>query len=208
MGGRGAHARPRRCLLTDSTLPGHARPVHARTLSPALSRPEPIDFDTLYDQTAELAFRVLGGMGVRADELDDALQDVFVVAHRRLPEFRGDSKPSTWVSGIAVRVAHDYRRRHSRKPSEPLEPHAQGLVAPGELPDTSLIRAQALDSVQTFLEQLPAPQREVFVLAELEQQSAPEIALSLQVPLNTIYSRLRLARAHFEDWVQARGGEE
>lgn len=194
--------------MTDSTLPGHAVPVHARTLSPELSKAEPIDFETLYDENAELAFRVLGGMGVRADELDDALQDVFVVAHRRLPEFRGDSKPSTWVSGIAVRVAHDYRRRHSRKPSEPLEPHAHGLVATGDQPDTSLMRAQALSSVQAFLDQLSAPQREVFVLAELEQQSAPEIAESLQVPLNTIYSRLRLARAHFEAWVQARGGEE
>ncbi|MBL8934498.1 MAG: sigma-70 family RNA polymerase sigma factor [Archangium sp.] len=181
--------------------------MHARTLTPERSKAEPLDFDALYDETAELAFRVLGGMGVRPDELDDALQDVFVVAHRRLPEFRGDSKPSTWVSGIAVRVAHDYRRRHARKPSEPLEPHAPGLVAPGEQPDTHLIRAQALSSVQAFLEQLSAPQREVFVLAELEQQSAPEIAESLQVPLNTVYSRLRLARAHFEQWVQARGGE-
>lgn len=193
--------------MTDSTLPGHALPVHARTLTPERSKAEPLDFDALYDETAELAFRVLGGMGVRPDELDDALQDVFVVAHRRLPEFRGDSKPSTWVSGIAVRVAHDYRRRHARKPSEPLEPHAPGLVAPCEQPDTHLIRAQALSSVQAFLEQLSAPQREVFVLAELEQQSAPEIAESLQVPLNTVYSRLRLARAHFEQWVQARGGE-
>lgn len=194
--------------MTDSTLPGHALPVHARALSPERSKVEPLDFDTLYDETAELAFRVLGGMGVLPDELDDALQDVFVVAHRRLPEFRGESKPSTWVAGIAVRVAHDYRRRHSRKPSEPLEPHVEGLVEPGELPDTSLMRAQALSSVQDFLEQLSAPQREVFVLSELEQQSAPEIAQSLQVPLNTIYSRLRLARAHFEAWVQARGGEE
>lgn len=193
--------------MTDSTLPGHALRVHARTLTPALTKAEPLDFDTLYDETAELAFRVLDGMGVRADELDDALQDVFVVAHRRLADFRGDSKPSTWISGIAIRVAHDYRRRHARKPSEPLEPHVPSLVATVEQADTSLIKAQALSSVQAFLEQLSAPQREVFVLAELEQQSAPEIAESLQVPLNTVYSRLRLARAHFEAWV-ARGGEE
>lgn len=194
--------------MTDSTLPGHAQPVHARTLSSALTRTDPVDFDALYDQTADLAFRVLGGMGVRDEELEDALQDVFVVAHRRLPEFRGDSKPSTWIAGIAVRVAHDYRRRHQRKPSEPIEPHADGLIATDEQPDRRLMRAQALDSVQAFLEQLPALQQEVFVLAELEQQSAPEIAEALQAPLNTIYSRLRLARSRFEDWVQARGGEE
>lgn len=163
---------------------------------------EAIDFDALYDATADLAFRVLSAMGVREAELDDALQDVFVVAHRRLGEFRGESKHSTWVAGIAVRVAHDYRRRHRRKPTEPIEPLAASLQAPAEWPDASAMRSQALRSVQAFLEELAAPQREVFVLAELEQQSAPEIAATLGAPLNTIYSRLRLARAHFEAWVR------
>jgi RNA polymerase sigma-70 factor (ECF subfamily) len=58
--------------------------------------------------------------------------------------------------------------------------------------------------VYSFLEELPAPQREVFVLAELELESAPDIASALGVPLNTVYSRLRLARARFEAWVQTR----
>jgi len=167
---------------------------------------EPLDFDALYDATADLAFRVLSAMGVREDELDDALQDVFVVAHRRLADFRGESKHSTWVAGIAVRVAHDYRRRHIRKPTEPLDPLAASLQASTEWPDASAMRSQALRSVQAFLEQLAAPQREVFVLAELEQQSAPEIAASLGAPLNTIYSRLRLARAHLEAWVRENEG--
>lgn len=191
--------------MTDSTRAGHSPLVHARAL-PKVSA-ERLDFDTLYDETAELAFRVLGSMGVRAEELDDALQDVFVVAHRRLAGFRGDSKTSTWISGIAVRVAHDYRRRHSRKPSEPLESHAAGLESTEALADAQVMKLQALDSVHAFLDSLPAPQREAFVLAELEQLSAPEIAESLGVPLNTIYSRLRLARARFETWVQALGGD-
>lgn len=183
--------------------------MHLLLPAPARAMPaEPLDFDALYDATADTAFRVLAAMGVREGELDDALQDVFVVAHRRLPEFRGESKPSTWVAGIAVRVAHDYRRRHTRKPTEPIEPHAGALEASTESPDAAAMRSQALRSVQAFLEQLAAPQREVFVLAELEQQSAPEIAASLGAPLNTIYSRLRLARAHFEAWVRERDGGE
>lgn len=182
--------------------------MYARSLAPALAPARaPPDFDALYEATADLAFRVLGAMGVRDDELDDALQDVFVIAHRRLSDFRGESKPSTWVAGIAVRVAHDYRRRHARKPSEPLEPHAPALVAAGVGPEANAMRTEALRAVMSFVEALPAPQRDVFVLAELEQQTAPEIAVALGVPMNTVYSRLRLARAHFETWVAARGAE-
>ncbi|MBE2253600.1 MAG: sigma-70 family RNA polymerase sigma factor [Myxococcus sp.] len=182
--------------------------MHARSLAQPLAQaPERPDFDALYESTSELAFRVLGAMGVRDHELDDALQDVFVIAHRRLGDFRGASRPSTWVAGIAVRVAHDYRRRHARKPSEPLEPHAPGLVAAGNGPDTSAMRTEALRAVMSFIEGLPETQRDVFVLAELEQQTAPEIAQALGVPLNTVYSRLRLARAHFEAWVASRGDE-
>lgn len=195
--------------MTDSAHPGHGRSVpFALSATDRPTAAEPVDFDALYDATADMAFRVLSAMGVREDELDDALQDVFVVAHRRLGEFRGESKPSTWVAGIAVRVAHDYRRRHTRKPTEPLEPVASSLQASTESPEAGAMRSQALRSVQAFLEQLAAPQREVFVLAELEQQSAPELAASLGAPLNTIYSRLRLARAHFEAWVRDRDGGE
>jgi RNA polymerase sigma-70 factor, ECF subfamily len=195
--------------LTDWPPAGHPEPVHALSVADARgSEASAPDFDALYDDTADLAFRVLAAMGVREAELDDALQDVFVVAHRRLGEFRGDSKPSTWVSGIAVRVAHDYRRRHTRKPTEPLHPHEGVLRATGEAPDVTVIRSEALKSVQAFLEQLAPAQREVFVLAELEQQSAPDIAASLGAPLNTIYSRLRLARAHFEAWARAHDGAD
>jgi RNA polymerase sigma-70 factor, ECF subfamily len=194
--------------VTEIVLPGHASFVHAVLSASARSTTETEAFDELYEATADVVFRVLSAMGVRDDELDDAMQDVFVVAHRRLGDFRYESKLSTWVAGIAVRVAHDYRRRHSRKPTEPLEPFASSLHASTDWPDTSAMRSEALRSVQAFLEQLSAPQREVFVLAELEQQSAPEIAASLGVPLNTVYSRLRLARAHFEAWIRERDGDE
>lgn len=165
-----------------------------------------LDFEALYDSTADLVFRVLGNMGVREDELDDALQDVFLVAHRRLDSFRGEARPSTWVTGIAVKVAHDYRRRRARKPSEPLEPHAEMLEEPSPGPDAHLMRHDGLRAVQGFLSQLSPTLVEVFVLSELEQQSGPEIAEALAVPLNTIYSRLRLARGQFERFVEKLDG--
>lgn len=176
----------------------------SQALTVPLQRVEPVDFDELYDATSDQAFRVLGSMGVRDAELDDALQDVFVVAHRRLPTFRGESSLSTWVTGIAVRVAHDYRRRYQRKPSEPLE--ETEVEAPHSSPDASAMRSEGLRAVQAFLAQLSPTLLEVFVLAELEQQTAPEIAQSLAVPVNTVYSRLRLARERFEAFVEQLNG--
>jgi RNA polymerase sigma-70 factor (ECF subfamily) len=103
-----------------------------------------LDFDSLYESTVDVAYRVLQGMGVHSAEVEDALQDVFVVAHRKWSGFRGESKPSTWIAAIAVRVAHDYRRRNTRKPSECLDSHAPTLVAPTELADAALIQGEAL----------------------------------------------------------------
>lgn len=168
----------------------------------------PVDFSRLYDETVDVAWRVLARLGVRTAELEDAVQDVFIIAHRRRADFRGQSRASTWVTGIAVRVAHDYRRRVARKPTEPLEPHAPSLEDQRRAPDEALSHSQAAAVLARLLERLEPTQREVFVLAELEQYSAPEIAQLTGAPLNTVYSRLRLARARFDGLVQDfhRGG--
>lgn len=190
--------------MTDSAHPGHEGRVDAVSSFPRrLARSPAPDFAALYDSTAEMAWRLLGRLGVAPAEQEDALQDVFVIVHRRLGEFRSDAKPSTWVSAIAVRVARDYRRRRSRKPSEDLEPHEHALVDSRPGPDAVAARAQAAAIVTTLLEQLDSDQRDVFVLVELEQHTAPDIAEMLGVPVNTVYSRLRLARAHFNELVQA-----
>lgn len=169
-------------------------------------RERAVDFPSLYDDTVGVAWRVLARLGVHGAELEDAVQDVFVLAHRRRSEFRGDSKPSTWVTGIAVRVAHDYRRRASRKPTEPLDPHAPRLEDPRPRPDEVVSRTQAAQVLPVLLARMDSAQREVFVLVELEQHSAPDIAELLGVPVNTVYSRLRLARAHFNELVQVFNG--
>lgn len=168
-----------------------------------------VGFDALYESTVDLAFRVLSRMGVREAELDDALQDVFFVAHRRLGSLRAGVRPSSWVAGIAVKVAHDYRRRGARKPSEPLEPLADQLETKDGHPERAAMEREGVRAVNQFLATLSPALLEVFVLAELEQQSAPEIAEALAIPVNTVYSRVRLARGHFERFVeQLTGGGE
>lgn len=193
--------------MTETTGLGHPVGVEA-----ALPLTEPrarrLSFPALYDDHVDVAWRVLARLGVASANLEDAVQDVFVIAHRQLAGFRGESKASTWVTGIAVRVAHDYRRRAERKPSEPLEPHARWLLDEGPTPDELVARAEDTDTLQRMLMGLEATQREVFVLAELEQLSAPEISELTGAPVNTVYSRLRLARARFNQLADAlrRGG--
>ncbi len=175
--------------------------LHAPALGTALpARPE---FAALYEQTVDVAWRMLARLGVRPDELEDAVQDVFVVAHRRLDSLKPDAKPATWVGGIAVRVAHDYRRRAGRKGAEPLDAHAATLEDLRERPDDAAARSQAVDLFARLLEELAPEQREVLVLAELERWTAPEIAEATGEKLNTVYSRLRLARERLNALVTA-----
>src|SRR5687767_127874 len=99
---------------------GHSGDVTAAVSIPAGDlRP---DFDTLYDEQVDGVWRLLQRFGVPESGLEDAVQEVFIVAHRRLSDFRGDSTLKTWLGGICVRVAKDVRRTLARKGGlEPLD---------------------------------------------------------------------------------------
>jgi RNA polymerase sigma-70 factor (ECF subfamily) len=159
-------------------------------------------FDEVYDQHAPFVWRVLRTFGVGEAQIEDAVQDVFVVVHRRLAEFEGRAAITTWLFAIARRVASVHRRRagNDRTRTEPL------LDEPAGTADTyaAMSRAQAAATVLSILETLDEDKRVVFALVELEQLSVPEVARMLDIKLNTAYSRLRLARHAFELAVRAR----
>ncbi|MDP1824976.1 MAG: RNA polymerase sigma factor [Archangium sp.] len=175
----------------------------------ARSQPEDLDFAALYRLTFPSVWRVLARLGVAPDELPDAAQNVYLVAHRRRAEFAGRSSPRTWVVGIAVRVASDMRRTSARKPSQPLD---EQLPDPARTPLELASQAEALALVSRLLETMPPERREIFLLAEFEEFTAPEIAEALSLNVNTVYSRLRLARRDFQAALQeyeaARGDRE
>ena len=160
----------------------------------------PLDVATIYDQHVDFVWRSLRRLGVPDRLVDDAVQDVFIVVHRRLAEFEGRSALRSWLFGIARRVAHDHRRRIGRK--ERTEELPEAVLDPtGATPAGDVERAQAVRVLHAILESLDDDKREVFILAELEQMTVPEIATALGVNLNTIYSRLRAARQAFEQAV-------
>ena len=157
-------------------------------------------FDEIYEAHFAFVWRVLRTFGVPEPGLDDAAQDVFVVVHRRLPEFEGRAAVTTWLFAIARRVAGAHRRKAGR---------AEALVLVEEPAGTSdtfaaLSRAQAAATVMAILDTMDDDKRVVFALVELEQMSVPEVARVLELNLNTTYSRLRLARRAFELAVRAR----
>lgn len=160
---------------------------------------KPIDLAAVYEAHFRYVWRCLRSLGVRDAQVDDALQDVFVVVQKKLPDFDGNAKVSTWLYAIALRIARKYRERLRR---EPASLDAQRDSQP-ELVLTTSGEGQALHSerlalARAVLETLSDEHREVFVLARVEQMSAPEIAEVVGVPLNTVYSRLRAARLAFE----------
>lgn len=164
-----------------------------------------VDFEALYDAHIDGVWRLLERVGVAPAAVDDAAQDVFVIAHRRLREFRGDSTVKTWLTGIALRVAKDYRRSQARRGEKvPLE-EARHLEAPGR-PDEKVMADQALQQVLRLTEQLEDQQRLVFTLVEFEGLTVPEVAHLTGTNVNTLSTRLRAARARFNELVEQQQG--
>jgi RNA polymerase sigma-70 factor, ECF subfamily len=167
------------------------QPVSAGVFAPAAERA----FEAVYREHFGFVWRILRRLGVPTEALEDAAQEVFLVLHRRRAGLGPDVSLRSWLFGTARRVAADVRRGQHRR-----ERRLQALAVvhgdrANELPAE---QAEAAEFVQRFLERLDPDKRMVFVLADLEGMTAPEIAGAIDVKLNTVYSRLRAARAEFE----------
>src|SRR6185295_10917161 len=159
-------------------------------------------FHRVYSEHFPFVWRCLRGLGVREAALDDAAQEVFVIVHRRLAEFRGDAALRTWLYAIVRNVAGNQRRGERRRgPTLPLDPE---LEAFGHDPLPELEDREAMRFVAEFVTSLDDKKRDVFVLALLEGMSIPEVADILTVPLNTAYSRLRNVRLELQRAVARR----
>jgi RNA polymerase sigma-70 factor (ECF subfamily) len=173
-------------------------PQHTPADDHVVTRRAP-DLASVYEAHFRYVWRCLRSLGVHDAQLDDALQDVFMVVQRRLAEFDGNAQLRTWLYAIALRIARKYRERLRKEPASldgERESHPElALTATGE---GAALQNEQLALARAALEALSDEQREVFVLARVEQMSAPEIESVIGIPLNTVYSRLRAARLAFE----------
>jgi RNA polymerase sigma-70 factor (ECF subfamily) len=166
--------------------------------------PDALTLEGIYGDHADFVMRCARHLRVGPEHVEDIVHDVFLVVHARLADF--DPERATlrsWLYGILRRVVSHHRRgsrraerRLSLVPPPPEQPALEEVIA----------RLEAADLVDRFVAQLDDKKRPVFTLAEVEGMSAPEISRCLDIKLNTVYSRLRLARREFEKFI-GRGGE-
>ena len=171
------------------------RPAEAALEQPAAGPPG--DLAGIYEQHFDFVWRSARRLGVPDSAVDDIVQEVFIVVHRQLASFEGRSSMKTWLFGILRNLVLRQRRSWVRRGRE--EALEESEVETGEAgADERLAESQARRVLHGLLAQLDDDKRAVFVLADLEQMSAPEIAEATGLKLNTVYSRLRLARAEME----------
>jgi RNA polymerase sigma-70 factor (ECF subfamily) len=164
---------------------------------------ETLELSDVYKAHHRFVWRSVARLGVPDERLADAVHDVFVVVARRLHEYEGRASIRTWLFAIALRVAQGIRRdrarefrrreRFEREPKPPAEPHA---------------RADAARTLRELLLGLDEDKRAVFIMAELEGMTAPEISAVVGCKVNTVYSRLRLARAELQRTIERQRARE
>jgi RNA polymerase sigma-70 factor (ECF subfamily) len=170
--------------LDGRALSGGAEGSEQLTDPPAIAE--------VYDAHFRFVWRCLRSLGVPDAALDDALQDV--VVQRKLSTFEGRSELRTWLYAIALRIGRRYRAR-ARSEGSRVEIEEEPIE--GGDGESVLEQSERLALARRALDALDDEKREVFVLAQVEQMSAPEIGAITGVSVNTVYSRLRAARAAF-----------
>ena len=155
--------------------------------------PDDAAFAAAYDAEFEAVWLYLRRLGVPEADVEDAVHDVFVVAHRRYGAYDSSRPLRPWLLGIGFRIAAQWRRRH-RLEVTVAEPEPE-RPDDARSPDEIVASREASRRLQGALGQLDMDQRAVVVMHDLNGIPVPEIASALDVPLNTVYSRLRLGRA-------------
>jgi len=192
--------------MTDSaTQPYLQSGASASAPPPAGARTGEVSPEAIYRAELAYVWHSLRRLGVRPADLEDLTQEVFLRAFRSFADYDPARPLRPWLFAIAYRLAADHRQlaRHRYEVGAETSagvPIDSADTAPG--PDAALERRRAQALTLQALEAVALDRRAVFVLHELNGHTIPELAVALEIPLNTAYSRLRLARAEFEKEVR------
>ena len=160
----------------------------------------------MYEGHVDFVWRNLRRLGIAEADGEDRTQEVFVVAHRRFGEYvdRGHG-PRAWLFQIVLRVASDARRHSRRHPEVPDGGVAMDRVSVEAQQTDVIARSEALSRLDAALASIDLGRRAVLVLHEIEEMTAREIGQVLGIPLNTVYSRLRVGRMELEQALARQG---
>jgi RNA polymerase sigma-70 factor, ECF subfamily len=156
-----------------------------------------INAEALYRAHARFVAAFARRLGVSEADVEDVVQEVFIVAHRKGGYEAGSATPRSWLGAITLRVASQARRTRRRR-HEASDPDAlTGVPDQARGPHHAAETQQSLARVQAALDTLDVGHRAVFVMFEIEGERCEDIARALDVPTGTVYSRLHKARARF-----------
>ena len=146
----------------------------------------------VYAEHRRFVLAALKQLRVNEFELDDALQEVFLVVQRRLSDYREQQKMKAWLFAISYRVARNFRRGRARRKEllTPSPPEKSSEISQHDV----LVNRRDVEEAVRLLSTLSEPQRAVFWMYEIEQRSMSEVAQAVNCPLQTAYSRLHKAR--------------
>jgi RNA polymerase sigma-70 factor (ECF subfamily) len=156
------------------------------------------EVQAIYEQHGRFVWLSLQRLGVRPADLDDVAQDVFMIVYRRIGSFDRTARVTTWLFGICMRVAANYRRRRRWRREVLSNVVADDRPALAVAADDLLARREEQEMAERALARLDVAKRATFVMFEIETLSCQEIADLMNVPLGTVYSRLHAARRELE----------
>jgi RNA polymerase sigma-70 factor, ECF subfamily len=163
-------------------------------------------FYGVYREQVDYVWRLVFLLGIPRPDVDDTVQEVFLVIHRRLDEFPAPGPPRQWIRGVTLHVCRNYQRWNRRLRRWFVDGGADLDLVPGHAArgtDASFTRYEDLAALGCALRRLSSKQREVFIMAELEQLTAAEIGKLLTISPNTASSRLRAARQTINQFVDS-----
>jgi RNA polymerase sigma-70 factor, ECF subfamily len=178
--------RSRALVKPSSPLPTeHAQPLVHRSAQ------------ELFAAHASFVAGFLWRMGAPDHEIEDLVQDVFLIAHMKGGFQEREAKATTWLAAIAFRVWSSERRRFRRHSELPNSGAIVQAEAHGPSPADALSAAESLGRIRTILEGLDERSRAILILVDLEGTSCVEVAEALGIPVGTVYSRVHSARKRF-----------
>lgn len=145
----------------------------------------------LFQLAVHDAARIARGLGIREGDIDDVVQDVFVVVFRQLPGFEGRAAFSTWFFQVCLNVVRSRRRKAGR---DRLFRLVLGELRSDDAAPSPADRVDAARDSERLMAGLSPKHREVLVLYEVAGLSGPEIAEAVGCPLKTVWTRLFHAR--------------
>ncbi|HET9957894.1 MAG TPA: sigma-70 family RNA polymerase sigma factor [Polyangiaceae bacterium] len=159
-----------------------------------------LSFAHVYARFFDFVWAATRRMGIDPESIDDVVQEIFIVIHQRLHTLERPEAIRSWVYGITRRTVSTYHRtvRNKKAGADTLGLSVEMLETQVPSPLDLIEQNAQVQLLQSLLRELSPTKREVFVLAEIEELSVPEIAEALEIPLNTAYSRLRASRQDFE----------